>query len=324
MAARKPAVTSAPLTIADFHKALDQISHSHSRCENFRLFIEAAYCALARRTALSRARTEALEASYMAIVKRYSREPEAPRRMAELFGRLGLALSCYHGDFLGEAYMTAGFGNKYAGQFFTPYCISSLIARVNVTRECVEEALAAGHPLRLLEPASGAGSMVLAGAEHLQEKGFDLSKCLFATLVDIDPLCVQMGFLQLSFKNVPAACVHGNSLVPVEEYSFAYTIPVRCSGACRSGTFTNCHPKASRSSTRRFSPSGPLHRSRPSLWRRGRHPLQLHWPRLPASAPLVRLPQARSYLPRRSKSNCSSGGARCTAARLQSWRSVRA
>lgn len=226
MAARKPAVTSAPLTIAEFHKALDQISHSHSRYENFRLFIEAAYCALARRTALSRARAEALEASYMAIVKRYSREPEAPRRMAELFGRLGLALSCYHGDFLGEAYMTAEFGNKYAGQFFTPYCISSLIARMSVTRECVEEALAAGHPypLRLLEPASGAASMVLAVAEHLQEEGFDLSKSLFATLVDIDPLCVQMGFLQLSFKNVPAACVHGNSLVPIEEYSFAYTI----------------------------------------------------------------------------------------------------
>lgn len=140
---------------------------------------------------------------------------------------------------------------------------------MNLTRECVEEALAAGHPLRLLEPASGAGSMVLAVAEHLQEGGFDLSKSLFATLVDIDPMCVQMGFLQLSFKNVPAACVHGNSLLPIEEYSFAYTI----AGAQQRGlpvwAFTSCHPTASKSSTRRSSLSPTLRRSHPSLCNAG-------------------------------------------------------
>ena len=89
---------SGTLTIAEFHEALDHISNSHSRYENFRPFIEAAYCALARRTALSRARADELEAAYMAIIKRYSREPDAPRRMAELLGMLGHALTHYHGD----------------------------------------------------------------------------------------------------------------------------------------------------------------------------------------------------------------------------------
>jgi hypothetical protein len=212
-----------PMTIPEFHKALDLISHSHSRYENFRNFIEAAYCALARRTALSRARSDALEEGYMQVIRRYSREKEAPQRLAELFSRLVVALSAYHGDFLGEAYMTAEFGNKYAGQFFTPYCISSLLARMNISRECIETALAEGHPLRLLEPASGAGCMAVAMADYLQEEGFTLSKALFATLVDVDPLCMQMGFLQVSCKDIPAVCVHGDSL-SLDEYSFAFTL----------------------------------------------------------------------------------------------------
>lgn len=119
--------------------------------------------------------------------------------------------------------MTAEFGNKYAGQFFTPYCISALAARTTVSRECVETALAEGHPLQLLEPASGAGCMVMAVADYLQEEGFELSKALFATLIDVDPLCMQMGFLQVCCKGIPAVCVHGNSL-SLEEYSFAYTL----------------------------------------------------------------------------------------------------
>lgn len=223
MGARKAPAPQHPLTIAEFHKALDKLSTSHSRYENFRNFIEAAYCALARRTALARARSDALEEGYMAVIRRYAREREAPQRMAELFARLAVALSMYPGDFLGEAYMTAEFGNKYAGQFFTPFCISSLLERMNVTRDCVEAARAQGRPLQLMEPASGAGGMVIAVAEHLREEGFDLADSLFATLVDIDALCMQMGFLQISCKGIPAVCVHGNSL-SLEEYACAYTI----------------------------------------------------------------------------------------------------
>lgn len=223
MGTRKAPAPQHHLTIAEFHKALDQLSHSHSRYENFRNFIEAAYCALARRTALSRARSDALEESYMAIIRRYAREKEAPHRMAELFGRLTSTLWMHPGDFLGEAYMSAEFGNNNAGQFFTPFEVSSLLARMNVPRECVDAALAQGRPLQLLEPASGSGGMVIAVAEHLQEEGFDLDNALFATLVDIDALCMQMGFLQISCQGIPAVCVHGDSL-SLEEYSRAYTI----------------------------------------------------------------------------------------------------
>lgn len=224
MGARRAAAPSAALTIKDFHKALDQISHAHNRYENFRNFIEAAYCALARRTALTRARSDTLEDGYMSVIRRYDGEKDAPHRIAELFARLVMVLSDYDGDFLGEAYMTAEFGNRYAGQFFTPYGISQLLARLTISRDFIKATLANGGPVRnIAEPASGAGSMVIALAQAIREEGFEVAETLFATLVDVDPLCMQMGFLQVSCKGIPAVCVHGDVLT-LEEYSFAYTM----------------------------------------------------------------------------------------------------
>ena len=227
---RKPQVVAAseasatgPMTIGEFHKALDRLSPSHSRYENFRNFMEAAYAALARRTVLSRAGSDALEERYAAVMRRYAREPEVPQRMAELFGRTVWTLSKASGDFLGEAYMTAAFGNKYAGQFFTPFCVSSLMARMIVTGEDIAEARAQGRAFHLTEPTAGAGGMVIAVAEWIQEQGFDWADALFATLIDIDLLCVQMSFVQLCAKGIPAVCVHGNSL-GLEEYASAYTM----------------------------------------------------------------------------------------------------
>lgn len=223
MGVRKAVAAPGPLTIAAFHKALDLISYSHSRYENFRNLIEAGYCALARRTALSRARADALEAGYMSVIRRYDREKDVPQRIAELFARLVIVLSDYDGDFLGEAYMTAEFGNKYAGQFFTPYSVSSLLATITVSPTCLKATRAAGRPLQVMDPASGAGCMIIAIADCVLAEGFTLADTLFATLVDVDPLCMQMGFLQVSCKGIPAVCVHGDTL-RVEEYSFAYTM----------------------------------------------------------------------------------------------------
>jgi hypothetical protein len=103
------------------------------------------------------------------------------------------------------------------GSFFTPYCVSALMARMIITGEDIEEARAQSRPFHLIEPAGGAGGMVIAVAEWVQEQGFTLADALFATLIDIDLLCVQMSFVQLCAKGIPAVCVHGDSL-GLEEY----------------------------------------------------------------------------------------------------------
>lgn len=223
MSKRRNDAEIGPLTIPEFHKKLDEISRAHRRYENFRSFMEAAYCAIAKLTAPDAARADALEARYMAVVQRHQDDKDAMGRMAHLLARLELTIPDYKGDFLGEAYMQAEFGDEYRGQFFTPYAISSLIARMNVSRESVEAALAEGRPLTLCEPAAGAGCMVIAVADHLKELGFDLQRTLFATLIDVDALAYQMAFLQMSLKDIPAVCVHGDSIA-LTERECAFTI----------------------------------------------------------------------------------------------------
>ena len=116
---RRKAHPAGEKAIVEFVKALDAISHSHRRLDNFRHFLEAAYSALAKRTAPNQERAEALEKRYMAVVDRYRpHEQEAMRRMSELFGDLHIVLADRAKDFLGAVYMESALGDEQLRQFF--------------------------------------------------------------------------------------------------------------------------------------------------------------------------------------------------------------
>jgi len=209
-------------TVAEFKKLVAQVSSAHRPYENFVNFMEAAYCAIAKRNALDAERAAALEQRYMRVVEKYAREPEAMTRLSHLLGFLTQTIPDYHGDFLGEAYMGAGFANAHAGQFFTPFEVCSLMARMNFDEECLARIKEEGRPIRVSDPACGAGAQILAVGECLAERGLDVQQYLLATLVDIDKIAFQMAYLQMTLKGIPAICVHGNSLSR-EEYERALT-----------------------------------------------------------------------------------------------------
>ncbi|CHO18830.1 Antirestriction protein [Salmonella enterica subsp. enterica serovar Typhi] len=62
------------------------------------------------------------------------------------------------------------------------------------------------------DPASGAGSMVVALAEAMLEAGFNPQKQMVAYCVDIDPVASMMCYIQLSLMGIPAIVATGNSL----------------------------------------------------------------------------------------------------------------
>jgi hypothetical protein len=207
------------MSIAQFAGSLDEISHSHRRDDNFRWFIEAAYCALAKRTALNEARANALEARYMAVVGQYGDDKRgAMSRMSELLGRLVMTVSDYDGDYLGQAYMSEELAlrSRPRAHYFTPYAVARMMARMQVNREHVEAVIAQGRPITVMEPACGTGAMVIAFAEEIREMELDPAQVMLATLVDVDSLCIQMAFLQMWMKNIPAICIQGNSLALTE------------------------------------------------------------------------------------------------------------
>jgi hypothetical protein len=221
----RKAIDCGVLTVAKFAKALADISYAHNTDVNFRNFIEAAYCACAARTAPNIQVVNALEARYMAVATRYGDEKQrAMMAVSKLFSRLAEAAHEYSGDFLGETFMMEEvcFKNTAKGQFFTPYGISKLCARLKCSPDVVESAKAENRPVIVLDPACGSGGMVLAIAEAMSEQGFEPQEFMLATLVDVDPVCMQMAFLQMWLKNIPAICVHGNSLT-LEEFERAST-----------------------------------------------------------------------------------------------------
>ncbi len=199
---------------ADHTKALLQLiratAHRWSQHEVFSDFVELASLSLSN--AVDRRQYDAREARYLEIAKKYPRDQF--ERFPRMLGHLTLAMEqcCAMGelgDVLGALYMQLDLGNDRAGQFFTPYHVSQLIARLLVGDGT--EARAKGF-LNLMEPACGAGGMVIAMADALMQAGLNYQGAMHATCIDIDPRCVHMTYLQLSLLHIPAIVLHGNSL----------------------------------------------------------------------------------------------------------------
>lgn len=209
-----------------------QFSHRYSTNEVFSDFVEVS--AIAISNAVDRHNFAVREERYMAIAKRY--EPDDFRMFPQMLGAL---VMCYEerlldrvavdglADVLGQIYMMLGLGNERAGQFFTPYSVSRMMAQMSIGD---------GNPfidrdgfVTVLEPACGAGGMVIACADALQDAGRNYQQTMHATCIDIDTRCVHMTYLQLALLHVPAIVVHGNGLTG-EAWSHWFT-PAHILGA---------------------------------------------------------------------------------------------
>jgi type I restriction-modification system DNA methylase subunit len=191
-------------------KLLDGFTGSHDRRTIFRDFVECCAIAISNQLAPSPERDKR-EETYLQIAKRHGREIMVG--FSEGLGLAQLALRTEGGDVLGDVYQGLGIHNGDAGQFFTPFEVSSLIARMTLTdvEDTMAQVRAAGRVLRVSDPAVGGGGMLLAAAETLEDAGVSLDEvCFFGT--DVDITCVEMAFTQLALLGAAAVITHGNSL----------------------------------------------------------------------------------------------------------------
>lgn len=151
------------------------------------------------------------EARYLEIVGHYDRE--VVEAFPKVLGELVLALEAEPGDVLGAVYAELEQGSKDRGQCFTPYPVAQLMAGVTIgSHERAEEIIKRNGFVRTMEPACGAGAMVIALAETMREEGINYQQHLHVTAVDIDPRAVHMTYIQFAPLHIPAAVIHGNSL----------------------------------------------------------------------------------------------------------------
>jgi N-6 DNA Methylase len=209
--------------VADHQKELVKLFHSlsgrHSHWQVFSDFCEMA--AISMSNAVDLHHYETREARYMQMVKGYNRT-ELDLFM-EGFKHLTLAMDAKTQDVLGRTYHDLELHNKWAGQFFTPYDVSRMMAQMTIGNgQEIKAKIEERGYITTLEPAVGSGAMIVAFAHELHEAGINYQQHLHVTAVDIDPKCVHMAYLQFSLLHIPAVIIHGDTLA-MKEYSHWFT-----------------------------------------------------------------------------------------------------
>lgn len=198
-------------------KLIEANGRQHGTWQVFSDFVEMAAISLSN--AVDRAQSEGREARYMEIVSRYSREEV--ERFPQMFGELVMELENGPADVLGQVFMEMELGNKWHGQFFTPYEICRLMAGMMVD-DHMRGLIEARGFIRANEPTSGGGAMIIALADEMQRVGINYQRHLHVVAQDLDIKAVHMTYVQLALLHIPAVVIQGNTLA-LEERSRWYT-----------------------------------------------------------------------------------------------------
>ncbi len=188
----------------NFVKIFSNLARYHHRYEVFRDFIEMASISLEN----SILKSPEKEDKYLSIAKRYEQHDmnEFPKLLSELV----LGLEEQPSDFLGGLFMELDLGSKDFGQFFTPYSLSLLMAKVNVGELTAE--LARKPFVTLSEPTCGGGGMIIAFYQAMLDEGYNPQTQLHVTCVDLDATAARMCYVQCSLLGIPCEVFIGNTL----------------------------------------------------------------------------------------------------------------
>jgi hypothetical protein len=163
---------------------------------------------------------EAREREFEQVIKRY---PEGAKdTFARALAQLTVELEQDPRDVLGSLLMVLEFGSDHAGQFFTPWDVCVMMAKMTLEPEAVHRTIAEHGFITVSEPAVGGGGMVLAAALELRALGYEPARHMHVTAVDVDRGVLMLAYVQASLLGVPGVFVHGNSL-SLEEHEHFYT-----------------------------------------------------------------------------------------------------
>lgn len=153
--------------------------------------------------------SEQREKEYMQLAATYSiKELE---RFGDMMGMLTMLFDSEIDDYLGKIYMMGDMGNKGTGQFFTPFHLAELTARLSFENQYSH--YGKNDRIEINEPASGGGAMILALAKIMRDEGINYQQAMRVTAQDLDWTGVYMSYVQLSLTGINAKVVQGDSLI---------------------------------------------------------------------------------------------------------------
>jgi antirestriction protein ArdC len=191
---------------ATFIRQFQEIAPYENRWTVFSDFIHMSAAALHNRCHF----VQEIEDDYMRRIKRYKTADQ--RRFPVLFNTLVDGMEFSAADFLGSVFMELELGDRRRGQYFTPYSVAYMMAKMQLSDGL--PALTSGERdfITVSDPACGAGGLIVAMAQAMLEAGFNPQKQMMAVCVDIDPVAAMMAYVQLALCGIPAMVIVGNSL----------------------------------------------------------------------------------------------------------------
>lgn len=141
------------------------------------------------------------EDEYLEIVKRYDENERS--KLCEMYAWLLEWSEKEMTDMLGYIYMHLELGSKAHGQFFTPYHVCQMMAKMQKYD---------GKVLKVNEPSCGAGGNIIALAEALKEQGINYQQKMEVVCQDIDTKAVYMTYVQMCLYGIPAIVYQANTL----------------------------------------------------------------------------------------------------------------
>lgn len=186
-------------------------SERHRPWDIWKDFIIMTACAISN--AVDKSHYEGREKCYLSIIKKYNKNEQ--EIFPELLADTVMALEANpEQDFLGHIFMSLNLGNECNGQFFTPYHVCELMAKIttdNVVREIHDKGF-----ITVNDPCCGAGATLIAGIHEIRKKlekeHLNFQNHVLVSGQDIEEVVALMCYIQLSLLGVAAYIKVGNSL----------------------------------------------------------------------------------------------------------------
>jgi hypothetical protein len=211
---------STPLRVKTDHqkaivKIFESLRYRHSPWTVWSDFVAMAACTLSQ---IDTAQRDERERMYSEIAKKYSTDELT--QFADMFGIVVDALEYNpNQDFLGELFMMLELGNDHNGQFFTPYCICEMMARMS--GEQLPYQIKEKGYISVNDCACGAGALLIAFANEARRLEVNHQMHIEFVAQDIDFTAAMMCYIQLSLLGCPGYIIVGNTLTtpPTESLS---------------------------------------------------------------------------------------------------------
>lgn len=204
---KKPATAKKEIKPQDarkeFLRVFKQLTYRHRAWDIWRDFIVMFACSLSN--PVDKSHYDKREKRYLKIIKKYSKQEQ--KLFPELVAQTVLALEDNpEQDFLGGIFMELNLGNGSNGQFFTPYHVCDLMAKIavdDVSKEIAEKGYITIH-----DPCCGAGATLIAGVHEvrrqLEKMNLNYQNHVLVVAQDIDEVVALMCYIHLSLLGVAA------------------------------------------------------------------------------------------------------------------------